>query len=47
MPSLQNDPPLKDKPERSCSRCGGRFRPTAKRQLLCSGCFRRGDAGIV
>lgn len=46
MPSLQNEPPLKDKPERSCSRCGRKFRPTAKRHLLCAGCFRRGDTGM-
>ena len=42
----RNDRPLKYKPERPCARCGRRFRPTAKRQLLCSGCFRRGDAGM-
>ena len=42
----RNDRPLKYKPERPCARCGRRFRPTVKRQLLCSGCFRRGDAGM-
>ena len=42
----RNDRPLKYKPERPCARCGRRFRPTVKRQLLCSECFRRGDAGM-
>ena len=38
---------LKDKLERSCTRCGKSFHPTLKRRLLCAGCFRRGDAGMV
>ena len=45
--SPRDDPPLKDKPERPCTRCGKSFQPTLKRRLLCAGCFRRGDAGMV
>ena len=33
------DPVLKDKPKRSCARCGNRFEPTTKRWMLCARCF--------
>ena len=46
MPPLNDGRPLKDKPERACARCGRGFRPTVKRRLMCSGCFRRGDGGM-
>ena len=37
------DPPL-DKPKRPCAGCGRRFQPTVKRRMLCTECYRRGEA---
>ena len=33
------DPVDPDRPERGCARCGGRFRPTMRRRLLCRACY--------
>ena len=40
---LDKQPP---RPERPCSKCGRRFKPTRKRWLLCLGCFSRADANM-
>ena len=36
---------LDDKPERPCARCRRPFQPTARRRMLCAGCFRNADRG--
>ena len=36
------DKPLADRPERSCSKCGKPFKPTARRRMLCVDCYHRG-----
>ena len=46
-PMPNTDPPLKGAPERPCSCCGARFKPTQRRRMLCSYCYRHdGQSGI-
>ena len=43
----RSKPPVpagKPRAQRRCSACGDRFRPTAKRRMLCDRCHRSGDA---
>lgn len=40
MPAPNLDQRL-DRPKRPCACCGQRFRPTARRRMLCQGCFSR------
>ena len=48
MPSPHHyDKPLPDATERPCNRCGVPMRPTPRRRMLCSRCFREGDSAPV